>query len=163
MTKIRLGARQGALLRYVAGHPGTTSVEASFRIEPHMALGAVVSRMGELYALGAVNRKFVPGVGATWTVADAGREWLATRANPLFVSPKPKRLVIGRKMRACVTYVATHEGCTKYAAGRAVARPGHPRDGWATVQRAIEAGLISVRKRRDGTTALSVTEAGRVS
>lgn len=79
------------------------------------------------------------------------------------MAPAPKRLVIGRRMRAAVAYVAKHEGCTKYAAGKAVTRLGRQRDGWVIVQRAIDAGLISARKRRDGTTALSVTEAGWVS
>lgn len=163
MTKAALGARQAEVLRYIAQHEGQETYGVLVGISGTSENMPLCRRLTRLRALGLLASRTPRDGDWTWHLTDAGWEWLSTRANPMTRPAAPKRPVVGRRMRAVVSYVAKHEGCTKYAAGKAVTRPGRERDGWVIVQRAINAGLISQRLRRDGTTALSVTDKGWVS
>lgn len=145
-----------ALLRFIAGYPRCETSDVAAGVGRVCPRESVPGHLTRLQTSGLLMRVQAGDDPWGWTLTATGTEVLAAH-RPV------KRLVIGRRMRAAVAYVAKHEGCTKYAAGKAVTRPGHQRDGWVIVQRCIDAGLISARKHRDGTTALSVTEAGWVS
>lgn len=65
-------------------------------------------------------------------------------------APAAKKIRIGAQMRAVMTYVSDKPGCSKGEAARAAGSRGQVRDGYAAVDRAIAAGLISATRNANG-------------
>ena len=61
---------------------------------------------------------------------------------------------IGPRMHDVATYVAAHPGCPKLHAAEYVGPNGSRRYGYATVDRAIRAGLIEARQGKGNAYAL---------